>query len=185
MKNNRNRITRIHFWILAVTTVLLTACKTSGTPYLYEEGLPGTASWAVLPFVNHTEAKGEMTIQLERILMVNLPSAGVVEPQLYPESVVTTASDNLADAHRLQNGKQWAYQTGMSFAITGEIYDWGLSGDGRALVSVNLEVVDARTNEQLWAVSGSGEGLPGEDNYDVSRKLLSDLLSSLPINRPR
>lgn len=185
MKNNRLLSVMTRFWAVAVVAALLTACQTSGPTSLYQEGLPGTARWAVLPFVNHTEEKGEMTIQLERIMMVNLPSAGVVEPKLYPETVVTTASENLADAHRLQNGKQWAYQTGMSFAITGEVYDWRLSEDGKALVSVNLEVVDIRTNEQLWAVSGTGEGLPGEDNYDVSRKLFSDLLSSLPINRPQ
>ena len=185
MKKNKTLISLMRFWVIAISTVLLTACQTSGTSYLYEEGLPGTARWTVLPFVNHSESRVEMTVQLERIMMVNLPSVGVIEPQLYPETVVTTASENLADAHRLQNGKQWAYQSGMSFAITGEVYDWGLSSDGHAIVSVNLEVMDVRTNEKLWAVSGSGKGLPGEDNYDVSRKLVSSLLSSLPVNRPR
>ncbi|OED41491.1 hypothetical protein ACH42_13740 [Endozoicomonas sp. (ex Bugula neritina AB1)] len=185
MTNNKLLRKLTHLWVVAITAALLSACQTSGPSSLYAEGLPGTARWAVLPFVNHSQVEGEMTIQLERIMMVNLPSAGVVEPKLYPETVVTTASEVLADAHRLQNGKQWAYQTGMSFAITGEVYDWSLSDDGHALVSVNLEVVDIRTDKQLWAVSGTGEGLPGESNYDVSRKLFSELLSSLPINRPQ
>ena len=185
MKNNKSPVTMTRFWLVILTTLLVTACQTNGTPDLYREGLPGTASWAVLPFVNHTEAKGDMTIQLERIMMVKLPSIGVVEPSLYPESVVTTASDNLADAHRLQNAKQWAYQTGISFAIIGEVNSWGLSEDGNAIVSVNLEVIDTRTSEELWAVTGAGEGISGEDRYDVSRKLFSNLLSSLPINRPR
>lgn len=175
----------IRFWVFSLVLILLTGCQSLRTSSLYKEGIPGTARWAVLPFVNHTEAEGGITTQLERVMMVLLPSAGVLYPRLYPESQVTTASQSLAEAHRLQNGKQWAAQNDMSFAISGKVMDWRYDEEGRGHVAVDLMVTDARTDEQLWSASGSGEGLPGEELYDVSRKLFTDLLATLPINRQK
>ncbi len=162
---------------------ILAGCQGSVSS-LYREGLPSTANWAVLPFIDYTEAQG-VSVQVERIMMVQLPAAGVLEPRLYPESVVTNASDTLAEAHRLQNGKQWATQHGIGFGLAGEILEWRYDDEGRAIVAVNLEVIDVRTDEQLWSVSGSSEGLPGQDLYDVCRTLFQDLLTSLPVNRQR
>ena len=175
----------IRFWLFSLTLVLLTGCQSLGMSNLYKEGIPGTARWAVLPFVNHTEAEGGITIQLERVMMVLLPSAGVLYPRLYPESQVTTASQSLAEAHRLQNGKQWAAQNDVSFAISGKVLDWRYDEEGRGHLAVDLIVTDARTDQQLWTASGSGEGLPGEELYDVSRQLFADLLATLPINRQK
>ena len=175
----------IRFWTFSLIFILLTGCQSFRSSDLYEEGIPGTARWAVLPFVNHTGAEGGVTTQLERVMMVLLPSAGVLYPRLYPESQVTTASQSLAEAHRLQNGKQWAAQNDISFAISGKVVDWHYDAQGRAHVSVDLMVTDARTDEQLWSASGSSEGLVGEEIYDVSRKLFTDLLATLPVNRQK
>ena len=184
MENNKYSQKLSRLWTFMLACLFLAGCQSiSGPSGLYNEGIPGTARWAVLPFVNHTDARADIAVQVERIMMVQLPSAGVVEPRLYPESQVTTASDSLADAHRLQNGKQWAAQTDMSFAMTGEITEWNIDEEGRAFVSMNLEVSDVRTNKQLWSVSGRGEGRPGDDFYAVSRQLVTNLLTSLPINR--
>lgn len=182
------KLSVVRLWGALLILVLLTGCQSMQsfrTQNLYKEGIPGTARWAVLPFVNHTEAEGDITTQLERVMMVLLPSAGVLYPRLYPESQVTTASQPLAEAHRLQNGKQWALQNDVSFAISGKVLEWRYDEENRAHVSVNLTVTDARTNEQLWSTSGSGEGLPGEELYDVTRRLFTDLLSTLPINRQK
>ena len=179
------KLNGIRFWLFSLALILLTGCQSLGISSLYKEGIPGTARWAVLPFVNHTEAEGGVTIQLERVMMVLLPSAGVLYPRLYPESQVTTASQPLAEAHRLQNGKQWAAQNDVSFAISGKVLDWRYDEEGRGHVAVDLTVTDARTDQQLWTASGSGEGLPGEELYDVSRQLFADLLATLPINRQK
>ena len=179
------KLNGIRFWLFCLTLVLLTGCQSLRTSNLYKEGIPGTARWAVLPFVNHTEAEGGVTIQLERVMMVLLPSVGVIYPRLYPESQVTTASQSLAEAHRLQNGKQWAAQNDVSFAISGKVLDWRYDEEGRGHVAIDLTVTDARTDQQLWTASGSGEGLPGEELYDVSRQLFADLLATLPINRQK
>ncbi|WP_062260078.1 hypothetical protein [Endozoicomonas arenosclerae] len=149
---------------------------------LYREGLPGTANWAVLPFVNYSEATS-VTTQVERILMVQLPSRGIEGARLYPESEVTTASKSLEGAHRYQNGKQWAMQNDISFAVAGEIFEWFYDDSGRPQVSMALAVVDIRNGEVIWNVNGSSEGLQGDDLFDISRALMSDLLQSLPINR--
>ena len=179
------KLNGIRFWLFSLTLVLLTGCQSLSSSRLYKEGIPGTARWAVLPFVNHSEAEGGITIQLERVMMVLLPSAGVLYPRLYPESQVTTASQSLAEAHRLQNGKQWAAQNDLSFAISGKVLEWRYDEEGRGHVAVDLMVTDARTDQQLWSASGSGEGLPGEELFDVSRQLFTDLLATLPINRQK
>ena len=199
MNNNKYTLKWLYSWGVVISALALTGCQTGSMPAmpslpsmpsfykgghnLYEKGIPGTARWAVLPFVNYSEAQTEQTVQLERILMVHLPAAGVVEPRLYPESVSATPSGTIAEAQKILRGKEWAEQAGMSFAITGDVYDWRFGEDGRGFVGINLEVFDIRTNEKLWTISGSGEGLPGESNFDVSRKLFTDLLSSLPVNR--
>lgn len=157
-------------------------CSTSGVPNLYREGLPGTASWAVLPFVNYTELDN-VSIQVERILMVMLPSNGVEEPQLYPEFMVTSANNTLADAHKVQSGRQWASQNGISFAFSGTVNEWAFDDQGRPYVALSLTVTDIRNNETLWSISGASEGLPGDDLYAVGRGLINDLLRSLPVNR--
>ncbi|MET4692356.1 hypothetical protein [Endozoicomonas lisbonensis] len=161
---------------------LLAGCQSSGIPNLYREGLPGTASWAVLPFANYTESENVAT-QVERILMVMLPSNGIDEPQLYPEFMVTSANNTLADAHRIQNGRQWAAQSGISFAFSGAVNEWMFDDEGRPRVALSLNVTDVRSDETLWSISGASEGLPGDDLYAVSRGLINDLLRSLPINR--
>ncbi len=148
---------------------------------LYREGLPGTAGWGVLPFINRSEATG-VTIQVERILMVQLPSKGVTQARLYPESEVTTASQRLADAHRLQNGKQWARLNEISFSITGEIDQWFYNDAGKPVVTLSITVTDIRNGEVIWSTRGTGEGKQGDDLFDACRTLLSDLLDSLPVN---
>ena len=148
---------------------------------LYKEGLPGTAAWAVLPFVNRSEATG-ITIQAERIVMVQLPSKGVSQARLYPESEVTTASPKLAEAHRLQNGKQWARLNDLSFAITGEIDQWFYNDAGKPVVTMSITVSDVRNNEIIWSTRGTGEGRQGDDLFDACRTLVSDLLNALPVN---
>lgn len=187
--------TRPGFLILMLTAMLvLTGCQSGGlnisgglggtaaTSGLYREGLPGTADWAVLPFVNHSKATS-ITTQVERILMVNLPSRGIEEARLYPESEVTTASKSLQAAHRYQNGMQWAKQNDISFALAGEIFEWYYDDSGRPHVSMGLTVIDIRSGEVIWDVNGASEGLQGDDLFDISRGLISDLLQSLPINR--
>ena len=161
---------------------LLAGCQSSGVPNLYREGLPGTANWAVLPFANYTESENVST-QVERILMVMLPSNGIEEPQLYPEFMVTSASNTLADAHKIQNGRQWAAQNGISFAFSGTVNEWAFDDQGRPYVALSLTVIDVRSDEMLWSISGASEGLPGDDLYSVSRGLINDLLRSLPVNR--
>ncbi|KEQ16646.1 hypothetical protein [Endozoicomonas numazuensis] len=155
---------------------------TAASSGLYREGLPGTANWAVLPFVNYSEATS-VTTQVERILMVQLPSRGIENVRLYPESEVTTASKSLEGAHRYKNGKQWAMQNDISFAVAGEIFEWYYDDSGRPQVSMGMAVIDIRNGEVIWSVNGSSEGLQGDDLFDISRGLMSDLLQSLPINR--
>ncbi|MGI9277911.1 MAG: hypothetical protein ACR2PT_24075 [Endozoicomonas sp.] len=176
----KHKILARHFFALLIVT-FLAGCQNS-LPTLYRDGIPGTANWGVLPFVNSSGAES-VNIQVERMLMVMLPSAGVDEPRLYPESAVTTASDSLADAHKLRNARQWALQNNVNFAFSGSVNEWKYDSSGRPRVAVSLKVTDIRTGDEAWNISGASEGLAGDDLHDVCRGLIADLLKSLPVQR--
>ena len=169
-----------NFYFLLILS-LLTGCQ-GGLSSLYSGGFPGTASWSVLPMVNFTGAAG-VSQQVERMLVVLLPSVGVDNPVLYPDMQSATASEKLAEVDRLIKSKSWAGSHGAGFAIGGQIQDWFIDNEGRAQVALNLYVTDARTGETLWSVNGASEGMAGESIHQVCRALMTDLLQSLPVNR--
>ncbi len=169
-----------NFYVVLIIS-LIAGCQ-GGLSSLYSGGFPGTASWSILPIVNFSQAEG-VSPQIERTLVVLLPSIGIDNPVLYPDMPVSTSSDRLAEAERLGNSKDWASTQGAGFAIGGQVQDWFIDSDGRAQVALSLYVTDARTGETLWSVSGASEGMAGESIHQVSRALITDLLQSLPVMR--
>ncbi|WP_263081380.1 hypothetical protein [Endozoicomonas sp. Mp262] len=161
--------------------ILLTGCQGSVSG-LYRDGFPGTASWSILPFINYSQAEG-VGAQVERMLFVLLPSVGVDNPVLYPDSVASGSTEKLAKPGSLKRAKNWADVQGVGFAIGGEIQDWFIDRDGRPQVALTLYVTDARTGQGLWSVSGASEGMAGENIHKVCQNLIVDLLESMPVNR--
>ena len=98
-------------WLLCLT--LLAGCQSSVSS-LYSDGFPGTASWSILPFVNFSQAEG-VSPQVERMVAVLLPSAGVDNPKLYQGSAPVSMYNRTAEAERLQDGRSWADTQGAGF----------------------------------------------------------------------
>ncbi|WP_067515765.1 hypothetical protein [Endozoicomonas ascidiicola] len=168
--------------LIAFLSVFITGCQTSSTALsgLYKEGLPGTAQWSVLPFVSHTNVPEGANIQLERMLVVQLPSYGIKNPEIYtpPES------DTLAPLD-YASASQWNRENNISFSINGEILEWETDPEGHFSIMMNLRVVDVATGITVWDMNGFGKGRKGEDYYDVSRKLLVDLVKGIPVEKQR
>ena len=185
-KKNRRLLAARSIGLLLLVSCLFSGCKSARvSDSLYKEGLPGTAPWAVLPFISFSGIKAGVSIQLERILMVHLPAIGIVEPHLYPEEEVTPHGDSTPQATRLKKAEEWAHISGLSFAVAGEVTEWAIAEDGVPSVSISLVVSDVRTSEILWSNSGTVQGEAWDDPYDTSRTLFIDLLQTLPINNPR
>lgn len=141
-----------------VLLILMAGCQ--GVSGLYREGFPGTAHWQVLPFINYSQA-GNISAQLERMLVVLLPAAGIDRPVRYMDTAAT----------------------GNGLAIGGAIQEWLIDRDGQPRVALELYISDARTGDRLWHISGARVGLPGESLYTLAQNLISELLGAIPVNR--
>ncbi|MFK0569735.1 hypothetical protein [Endozoicomonas sp.] len=173
--------------LLGLLSITLAGCQGYAdklTSLYQEERLEGT-NWAVLPFISHTNTPDEVTVQLDRILLVQLPSAGVKKPTAYKKPETNSAPDYLADIYELERAQLWARSQRINHSISGEILEWQYDEMNRFSTMLSLKVVDISSGEMVWSINGLGEGSPGESAYDVSRKLIVDLLAAMPVHKPQ
>ncbi|MTI15311.1 hypothetical protein [Sansalvadorimonas verongulae] len=162
-------------FLFALTLAVLAGC--SSTPY--KDGYPFSANWAVLP-VQSLQSE-EAGIQIERMLTVLLASKGIKKVELPPETETRGDNSLLDSAHRLKNALQWAAQHGVELGMAGTVNEYTKSTDGRFAMDLTLNLMDIKTGDVMWTTSGRGEGRPGDDPIAVGRKLVSTLLSGLPL----
>ncbi len=165
---------------LLAVVLLLSGCQ-FGLSGLYKDGFPGTATWTVLPVLNFSQKEG-VNADVERMITVLLPSVGIENPRLFHDVSLPTNS-RTADAARLKKGEGWAQVQGAGLAVGGEVHQWEVNSSGRGQVTLGMHVNDGLSGKTLWSVNGSGTGLPGESNHEIARRLIVDLLQSLPVQR--
>ncbi len=161
--------------LAALLLIVLAGCNS--TPY--KNGFPPQERWAVLPI--QSLQSEELGIQIERMMTVLLASKGIAHVELPPQTEASSNNPVLESAHRLQNATEWASQHGYRLGLSGTVYNYETLDDNRFLVALTLNLVDIKSGEVLWTTSGQGEGRPGDDHLDVTRRLVSTLLSSLPL----
>ncbi|WP_281646403.1 hypothetical protein [Parendozoicomonas sp. Alg238-R29] len=161
--------------LLVLTLVALAGCNTSP----YRNGYPSQESWAVLP-VQSLQSE-EAGIQIERMLTVLLAAKGVKRVELPPETETQGNNSLIESAHRLKNSMQWANQHGIKLGITGTLHEYKKVADGRFTMDLSLNLIDIKTGEIIWSISGRGEGRPEDDPISVGRNLVNALLSGLPL----
>ncbi len=140
------------------------------------------ANWTIYPFYNDTD-KSEAADQIQRMLAVQAPANGIKHLELPPDTETSSANAALSQAHRIQSSRQWAQQHEIEYALTGMIDQWEISEDGKPVVSLTMDVVNVKDNNKLLTTSSSSEGRPGDDLYEVTRTLLRQMLSGLPITQ--
>ncbi len=144
-----------------------------------------STGWAVLPFVSHVEVPQEASTQLERILLVQLPDAGITNLSAYQKPQTRNPiPPYVAETYELERARLWAMTKQVRYTLSGEILEWQYDDENRFSTQLNLKVMDIATGEELWSLEGLGEGQPGEESYIVSRKVIMDLLAALPIDQP-
>lgn len=172
--------------LLGLLSVTLTGCQNFSSdlfPDLYQEEFPESTGWAVLPFISQIGVPAEDLVQLERILLVQLPSVGIKEPKIFRAPDFSSAPpDYLADIIDVERGRVWAITEQIDYSISGEIFEWQYDEQNRFSTILSLKVMDVSTNKVVWSIDGMGEGRTGESAYDVCRKLLVDLLSAMPVH---
>ncbi|MDR0226501.1 MAG: penicillin-binding protein activator LpoB [Burkholderiaceae bacterium] len=156
---------------------LLSACSTldRGTA----PALDPQASWAVLPFENHTETPmaGNRAAAIAAAL---LGARGVGPVKRYTaDSVQDTLFDN-RDAKRREDALAWARGEGVRYALTGAVDEWRykVGVDGEPAVGVALEIVDVNSGATLWSATGGQSGWSREALSAVGQKLIRNLLGT-------
>ncbi|WP_341744764.1 hypothetical protein [Azonexus hydrophilus] len=164
--------------ILSTLAILatLTGCSTinRGPAPNLERG----ASWAVLPFANHTEtpmagsraeAIAGAILQRKLLTIVPLPASETSESLFDPN-----------ERARLDAAMKSATEAGVKYALAGSVEEWRykVGVDGEPVVGVSLRIIDVSTNKILWAGSGGKSGWPREALSAVAQQLLSDLMKT-------
>ena len=170
-------------FILSLLSILLTGCQVNASKIAkqYQNGIPRDSHLAMLPFISHTGVPKEETVQLKRILLVQLASVGIKNTTVYKKPETNPAPSYLADIYELERAQLWAKSKSINIAISGEILEWQYDEQNRFSTALQLKVTDIASGEDIWSISGMGEGRPGEAAYDVSRKLIADLVAAMPL----
>ncbi|WP_257296093.1 hypothetical protein [Endozoicomonas sp. YOMI1] len=187
MKNNifpnwfRQRYAFI--FIVSFLVVTLAGCQTNGKmfPEFNQEKLTKDNNWTVLPFISHTGVPAEDLIQLERILLVQLPSKGIENPKIYQAPKTFSVPDYLSELYQVEQARLWAISQHIKYSISAEILEWQYDEQNRFSTTLSLKVNNVSSGDLVWSINGLGEGRPGEAAYDVSRKLIADLVASMPL----
>lgn len=156
---------------------LLGACSTidrSTAP-----ALERNASWAVLPFDNHTETPMAGN-RAEAIALALLHAQGVGQVKRYTGDAQQETLFDSRDSKRREDALAWARSEGVRYALLGAVDEWRykVGVDGEAAVGVALEIVDVADGRTVWTAAGGQSGWSREALSAVGQKLIRKLLGS-------
>ena len=174
-------------FLLGLLSATLTGCQifASKVSREYHDGIPSNAHLAMLPFINHTAVPDEEAVQLKRILQVQLASVGVNNTTVYKRPETITTPSYISDIYELEQAQLWAKSKKITLSILGEVLEWQYDEQNRFSTALQLKIIHIASGEVIWSINGFSEGRPGEDAYDVSRKLITDLVAAMPVQKPK
>lgn len=164
---------------LASTALLavLAACSTvdRGKPPALER----EATWAVLPFANHTETPLAGN-RAETIAEALLHAQGVGRVKRYQGNTQQEALFDASAPRRLEEALAWAREQKVRYALIGAVDEWRykVGVDGEPAAGVTLQIVDVATGETLWSGAGGKSGWSREALSAVAQKLIRELLQT-------
>lgn len=162
---------------LALAAVLLAACTT--TDRGRAPALERQATWAVLPFANHTETPLAGN-RAEAIAEALLHAQGVGRVLRYAPTTQQEALFDAGDIKRQQEALAWAREQQVRYALTGAVDEWRykVGVDGEPAAGVTLRIIDVASGDTLWTGAGGKSGWSREALSAVAQKLIRDLLST-------
>ena len=160
---------------LGCCAVLLGACSTlehGAAPQLERQ-----ATWAVLPFANHTETPLAGS-RAEAIAAAVLHAQGIGSVRRAPDAAVQEALFSAADNSRQEDALAWARDNRIRYALAGAVEEWRykVGVDGEPAAGVTLQIIDVQTGELLWSGTGGKSGWSREALSAVAQQLIRKLL---------
>lgn len=137
------------------------------------------ATWAVLPFENHTETPmaGQ---RAEAIAEALLHAKGVGEVKRYAGPAQQDTLFGAPGGAGAESSLNWARDLGAAYALTGTVDEWRykVGVDGEPAAGVTLRIIDVKTGATLWTGAGGKSGWSREALSAVGQKLIRGLLDS-------
>jgi hypothetical protein len=146
---------------LVALPLALAACSTVSVPRA--PTLDSSASWALLPMVNHTETP-QAGLRAEAILESLLRNGGITTLRRYPSSIGGDALFEPSERKGVDQALEWRYKVGV---------------DGEPAVGFTLQVLDVPTGRVLWSAAGGRTGWSREALSAVAHQLLTRLSAPL------
>ena len=156
---------------------LLAACSTvdrGKSPVLERQ-----ATWAVLPFANHTETPLAGN-RAEAITEALLHAQGVGRVKRYMGNTQQEALFDAGSPRRMEEALAWASEQKVQYALIGAVDEWRykVGVDGEPAAGVTLQIIEVATGEILWSGAGGKSGWSREALSGVAQKLIRELLQS-------
>ncbi|MDE1463333.1 hypothetical protein [Spartinivicinus poritis] len=162
----------------------MTGCSSLSLTNLFgNDELAADANWVLVPIVNFSPST-DADEQVERMMAVLTPSIGLKSLKRPPDPEIESEVGLLDDANRIQAAKEWAKSQDFQYSLTGKVLSWNDADadiNQPAMINLTLEVYDLKNDELLWTISGSSEGMRGQSVYEITRPLISSLLTNLPL----
>lgn len=73
------------------------------------------------------------------------------------------------------------YSDFAKYAVTGEVLEWTESGEQPLAILMVLQVIGLNSGDVKWELNGLRTASPAEDEYDLSRQLVIELINAMPM----
>lgn len=156
--------------------LLLGACTTLDVGKA--PALDAGASWAVLPFVNHTETP-QAGLRAGMIAESLLRTGSGVTLKRYPARLDSESLFEPAERQQADAALEWARAERIRYALTGSVDEWRykVGVDGEPAVGITLQLVDVASGDVLWSATGGATGWSREALSAVAQGLMRKLLA--------
>lgn len=168
--------------VLALTGLFVSGCAV--TDIHGHQSMAASARWAQLPIANYAEAP-QVGQRAGAILATLLHKKGIKSLDTAPTDQDSGGLPTMDPQHDYRQALKWARSNGYQYGVTGSVEEWqyktGL--DGEPAVGLSLRVVDVNSGETIWSASGSKAGWGYATLSGTAQKLMSNLVSHMPIKR--
>ena len=177
MTQRHSTLRQLRTLLIGGFVLFLTACSTLDRGSAPE--LERQATWAVLPFANHTETPLAGS-RAEAIAEALLRTNGLTRVKRYPAVGQQEALFDAGEHKQQDEALAWAKQQGARYALTGAVDEWRykVGVDGEPAAGVTLQIIDVQSGETLWSGTGGKSGWSREALSAVAQQLIRDLLKT-------
>jgi polysaccharide biosynthesis protein PelC len=176
-------MTRITHFLLLLVLVALSACSSTALQSgANTAALDARAAWVLLPIANNTETP-QAALSAESMLEPLLRNRGIKTLRTYPAKLTRDTLFEPSERKVSEEAQSWAREQGARFGLTGSVEEWRykVGIDGEPVVGVTLKVVDLESGLTVWSATAARSGWSRDALSAVAQRLLSDLLSGLPL----